>query len=792
MAPAPRETIRQVLFVYIFLYGGFRVACETIRYSIAEEIAIGSFVANFAKDLGLNVKELRSRQARLVEDGNGEHFLLDLRTGELVTKDRIDREEICAQMDECIVRFELLLQNPLRFFRAEVVISDINDHSPEFPEDEFILKIPELTTIGTRFPLESAQDLDTGKNTLQNYTLIPISELFVLQTREGSDGSKYPELLLAKALDREEHPELEFVLTAVDGGIPPSSGTAKIRIVVLDANDNAPVFSQSLYRATVAENSPVGFVVTIVSAADSDQGSNGEVTYSFSQNAGKGHRAFQIDPLTGEIRISKFLDFEMIEKYELSVRATDGGGLSSHCKVLVEVVDVNDNPPEVTVTSLSTLLPEDSLSGTVVALFSIRDRDSGDHGRASCSIPDDIPFILKPTFSNYYELVTDTALDRERVSSYNITITAVDWGSPSLSAWESVTVQILDINDNLPLFNQSSYTMYVTENNRPSLMIGGVNATDSDSGQNAKVTYSIWSENKHSPFSSPFISINSENGQVYILKTLDYEEIKDFKVTVQASDSGSPSLSTNVTVYVVIVDENDNAPVILYPMQNHSSSYSELIPRTAEEGYLVTKVVAVDEDSGQNSWLSYQLLKATDPGLFIVWSHNGEVRTSRTISDRDAIKQKLIILVRDNGVPILSTPATLDLLLVDGFSEAHMHVPDSTEEEKQDSTLTVYLIISLALISFLFLVSIIIFIIIKVYKRKQLKERSHCAGHFDDVSNFPKNLVDVTGTGNLFQTYKYDMCLTDGSGNSEFKILKPVIPSLPPQLENSEIFPEGN
>ncbi|XP_056677601.1 protocadherin beta-16-like [Monodelphis domestica] len=790
MALPPREMTRQVFFVYTFLFGGFRVVGESIRYSVAEEIPIGSFVANFAKDLGMDVKVLSSRQARLVADGLREHFLLDLKTGELVTKDRIDREVICAQIDECMVHFELLLQNPLKFFRAEVAISDVNDHSPQFPEDKFILKIPESTTIGTCFPLESAQDLDAGNNTLQNYTLTPSNEFFVLHTWERSDGSKYPEMLLAKSLDREEQPEFEFLLTAVDGGIPPRTGTASIRIIVLDANDNAPVFSQSLYRATVAENSPAGSVVSTIFAADSDQGSNGEVTYSFSQNAGKSHRAFHIDPLTGEIRISKPLDFETTEYYELSVRATDGGGLSSHCKVLVEVMDVNDNPPEVTVTSISTLLPEDSLTGTVVALFSIRDRDSGDHGRTTCSIPNDIPFTLKPTFSNYYELVTDAALDRERVSSYNVTVTAIDLGSPPLSASETVTVQILDINDNLPLFNQSSYTMYVTENNSPSLMIGGVNATDSDSGQNAKVTYSIWPENKSSLFSSPLISINSENGQVYILKTLDYEEIKDFKVTVKASDSGSPSLSTNVTIYVVIVDENDNAPVILYPMRNYSASYSELVPRAAEEGYLVTKVVAVDKDSGQNSWLSYQLLKATDPELFIVWSHNGEVRTARSISDRDAIKQKLIILVRDNGSPMLSTPAALDLLLVDGFSESHIHIPDSIEEEKYDGTLTMYLIISLTLISFLFLVSITIFIVIKVYKRKQLKKRSHY--HFGDANSFPRSLADITGTGTLFQTYKYDMCLASGSDNSEFKFLKPINPSFPPQLENNEIFPKGN
>ncbi|XP_034634962.1 protocadherin beta-1-like isoform X9 [Trachemys scripta elegans] len=713
MADKKRRTTikRQVACLVLFLCM-WALRCETVRYSVPEEMESGSFVANVAKDLGLDPKRLSARRARVVSEGSRQHFQLNSNTGDLFIKEKMDREELCGETDPCMVQFEIILQNPLQAYPAEIRVYDINDYSPVFSEKEFILKILETSDPGSRFPLENAQDLDVGNNSLQNYS-ISNNDYFHIYTRVRSDGRKFAELVLDKPLDREEQPEVSLVLTAVDGGSPPRSGTAQIHVIVLDANDNPPVFSQTIYKSRVLENSPKDYLVVTVSATDLDEGNYGEISYSFSQKSKENSKTFNINPVTGELRLTGQLDFETIETYELDVRATDGGGLFSHSKVLVEVLDVNDNPPEVKVTSLTSPIPEDSSPVTVVALFSVRDRDSGNNGKTVCSIEDDLPFSLKTTFKNSYSLVTEYVLDREKVSEYNITITARDLGTPSLSTEERIAVKISDINDNSPEFSQTSYTMYVRENNGPAVLIGKVNAFDSDSEQNAKVTYS------------------------------------------------------------------------LLPSENSSSLANDLVPRSAKAGYLVTKVVAVDGDSGQNSWLSYHLLKATDPGLFTIASQNGEIRTTRLITDRDTVKQKLIVLVRDSGESPLSSSATLNIALVDGFSDAYMQFTDVAVEEEENDTLTMYLIISLCLVSFVFFISVI-FIIIKLYRRRNYGEKymsasGNCCGN----SNFQNNLVDVTGNGTLSHSYRYEVCLTTGSGNSEFRFLRPIIPSLPPQHGNA-------
>nr|XP_032628425.1 protocadherin beta-1-like [Chelonoidis abingdonii] len=782
MADKKRRTTikRQVASLVLFLCV-WALGCETVRYAVPEEMESGSFVANVANDLGLDPKGLSARRARVVSEGIRQHFQLNSNTGNLFITEKLDREELCAQTDPCILYFEIILENPLQSYRGEVRVYDVNDHSPEFSDNELLLKMPESTPPGSRFPLASAQDLDVGNNSLQSYA-ISSTDHFRVCTRHRSDGRKYAELVLETPLDREEQAEISFMLTAIDGGSPALSGAAEIRITVLDINDNVPEFSQTLYRARVLENSEQDYVVLTVSATDLDEGINGAISYSFSLKSKKNVSAFSINPVTGKIRLLGPLDFEETEIYEIDVQATDGGGLSAHSEVLVEVVDVNDNAPEVKVTSLVSLIPEDSAPETVVALFNVRDRDSGDNGRIVCSIEDDLPFSAKPTSKNSYSLVTENAFDREKVSEYDITIAARDLGTPTLSTEERIIVKISDINDNSPEFSQTSYTMYVRENNGPAVLIGKVNAFDSDSEQNAKVTYSLWpAEVGGLPLLS-YISINSENGNVYALRSMDYEQIREFQVTVRAADGGSPPLSSEVIVRVVIIDENDNAPFILYPLQNSSSPANDLVPRSAEAGYLVAKVVAVDGDSGQNSWLSYHLMKATDPVLFTIASQNGEIRTTRLITDRDTMKQKLIVVVRDSGELPLSSSATLNIALVDGFSDLHMRFTDAAVEEEENGTLTMYLIISLCLVSFVFFISIIVFITIKLYRRRVYGERFMSAsGNFYGNSNFQNNLIDVKGNGTLSHSYRYEVCLTTGSGNSEFKFLRPIIPSLPPQ-----------
>ncbi|XP_019820644.2 protocadherin beta-15 isoform X1 [Bos indicus] len=746
---------RQVLILFLLLGVTF-AGWESRRYSVMEEIESGSFVANLVKDLGLGVGELAAREARVVSEDNEPRLQLDLQTGKLTLNEKLDREEMCGPTDPCVMHFQVLLKKPLGVFRAELLVRDINDHAPEFPEREMTLKIPENSPPGTVFPLKKAQDLDVGNNNIQNYSISPNS-YFHVSTRNRGDGRKYPELVLDRELDREKQALLRLTLTALDGGSPPRSGTTQVRILVLDINDNAPEFAQAHYQVQVLENSPVGALVVKVSARDLDTGTNGEVSYSLFYSSQEMSPTFELNSLSGEVRLIKKLDFETVSSYDLDIDAFDGGGLSGKCSVSIEVVDVNDNAPELTISSLTSPIPENSPE-TEVALFRIRDRDSGENGKMTCSIQDDLPFILKPSEENFYTLVTNGALDRESKAEYNVTITVTDLGTPRLKTEHNIIVLVSDVNDNAPAFTQTSYTLWVRENNSPALHIGSVSATDTDAGANAQVTYSLLPPPDPLVPLASLVSINPDNGHLFALTSLDYEALRAFEFRVGATDHGSPALSSQALVRVLVADANDNAPFVLYPLQNASAPCTELVPRAAEPGYLVTKVVAVDGDAGQNAWLSYQLLKATEPGLFGVWAHNGEVRTARLLSERDAPKQRLVVLVKDNGEPPLSASVTLHALLVDGFSQPYLPAPEAEAAAAAPADpLTVYLVVALASVSSLFLFSALVFVAVRLCRRGGAASAGRCPvaeGHF------PGHLVDVSGTGTLSQSYQYEVDTT--------------------------------
>uniref|UniRef100_A0A8B9YIH8 Cadherin domain-containing protein n=1 Tax=Bos mutus grunniens TaxID=30521 RepID=A0A8B9YIH8_BOSMU len=735
------QQIRQVLLFFVFL-GGSLVCSETWRYSVAEETEIGSFIGNVVKDIGLGVEDLAARGARVIFDDYKPHLRLDLQTGNLLLNEQPDREALCDLTEPCILHFQVLLENPLQFFRAELWVEDINDHTPTFTNKHILLKISESTAPGTSFQMDSAQDLDVGKNGVQNYTLNPNLH-FHLKLQDSEDGRKYPELLLDQPLDREKEPELRLTLTALDGGSPARSGTALVRVLVLDINDNAPQFERSVYEVPIPENSPLDFLVVRVSATDLDAGINGELSYSFSHVSRDIQKTFEIHPIFGEVRLKAFLDFELLQSYTINIQATDGGGLSGKSVILVSVVDVNDNPPEVVVTSLTSPIPENSSPEMVVAVFSLRDQDSGDNGRMVCSIQDNLPFLLKPNFKNFYTLETESPLDRESKAEYIITITVTDMGTPRLKTEHNITVLVSDVNDNAPTFTQTSYTLWVRENNSPALHIGSVSATDTDAGANAQVTYSLLPPPDPLVPLASLVSINPDNGHLFALTSLDYEALRAFEFHVGATDRGSPALSSQALVRVLVADANDNAPF--------------LVPRAAEPGYLVTKVVAVDGDAGQNAWLSYQLLK---------------VRTARLLSERDAPKQRLVVLVKDNGEPPLSASVTLHVLLVDGFSQPYLPAPEAEAAAAAPADpLTVYLVVALASVSSLFLFSVLVFVAVRLCRRAGATSAGRCPvleGHF------PGHLVDVSGTGTLSQSYQYEVCLTGGTGTREFKVLKSV------------------
>ncbi|XP_053763385.1 protocadherin beta-16-like [Panthera pardus] len=741
---------RQVL-VFFVLLSMFGVGAELGPYSVVEEMEKGSFVANLGKDLGLGLTEMYNRRARIIFQGNKEHLQLKVQTGDLVINEKLDREELCGPADPCLLYFQLLMEKPLEIFQAELRVKDINDNSPVFTEREMILRIPENSPLGVAFPLSNALDLDVGSNNVQNYKISPNSHFRVL-TRKLSDGRIYPELVLEEELDREEEPEIVLTLTALDGGSPPRYGTAQVRIEVVDSNDNAPEFEQPIYKVQIPENSHVGSLVVTVSARDLDSGVHGKIAYTLFQPSEDISKTLEVNPVTGEIQLRKQVDFETVQSYEVDIKATDGGGLSGKCTLLLQVVDVNDNPPEVTMSALTSPILENSPE-IVVAVFSVSDPDSGDNGKTVSSIQDDLPFLLKPSVKNFYTLVTNRALDREERAQYNITITVTDLGTPRLKTQHNITVTVSDVNDNAPAFSQTTYTLRVRENNSPALHIGSVSATDRDSGANAQVTYSLLPPaDPQLPLAS-LVSINADNGQLFALRSLDYEALQAFEFGVRAADRGSPALSSQARVRVLVLDDNDNAPFVLYPPQNGSAPCTELVPRAAEAGYLVTKVVAVDGDSGQNAWLSYQLLKATEPGLFGVWAHNGEVRTARLLSERDAVKHRLVVLVKDNGEPPRSASVTLHVLLVDGFSQPYLPLPEVAAAEARADPLTVYLVVALASVSSLFLFSVLVFVAVRLCRRSRAASAGRCSG---PEGHFPGHLVDVSGAGTLSQSYQYE------------------------------------
>ncbi|XP_021006554.1 protocadherin beta-16-like [Mus caroli] len=777
---------RQVLAFFVLLHVS-GAGAELGPYSIEEETERGSFVANLGKDLGVELAEISSRRARIISQENKEHLQLNLQSGDLLINEKLDREELCGPIEPCVLHFQVLMENPLEVFQAELRVMDINDYSPVFSEREMILRIPENSALGDTFPLNNALDSDVAINNIQTYRLSSNSH-FLVVTRNRSDGRKYPELVLEKELDREEEPELRLTLTALDGGSPPRSGTAQVLIEVVDINDNAPKFQQPTYRVQIPENSPTGTLVLTVSANDLDSGDYGKVLYTLSQPSEDISKTLEVNPVTGEIRLLKEVDFETIPSYEVDIKATDGGGLSGKCTLLLKVVDVNDNAPEVMLSALTSPVPENS-PDEVVAVFSVKDPDSANNGKMIASIEEDLPFLLKSSGKNFYTLVTKRALDREDREQFNITITVSDLGTPRLTTQHTITVQVSDTNDNAPAFNQTSYTLFVRENNSPAMHIGTISATDSDAGSNSHITYSLLPSHDPQLALDSLISINADNGQLFALRALDYEALQVFEFHVGAIDQGSPALSSQALVRVVVLDDNDNAPFVLYPMQNFSAPCTELLPRAAEPGYLVTKVVAVDRDSGQNAWLSFQLLKATEPGLFSVWAHNGEVRTTRLLSERDVPKHRLVLLVKDNGDPPRSASVTLHVLVVDGFSQPYLPLPEVARNPAHDEdALTLYLVIALASVSSLFLLSVLLFVGVRLCRRARAASLS---GYSVPEGHIPGHLVDVRGVGTLSQSYQYDVCLMgDSSGTSEFNFLKPVLPSSLDQCSGKET--EGN
>ncbi|XP_038268048.1 protocadherin alpha-3-like isoform X10 [Dermochelys coriacea] len=768
----PGQLLRLVL-----LHTAWEVGSGQVRYSLPEESKHGTFVGRLAQDLGLEVSELVSRMFRMVSKGRGDYFEVNLQSGVLFVNSRVDREEVCGQSPLCAIDLEVIVDKPLRIFHVEVEIQDINDNAPVFPVNEQKLSIAEsLTLPGSRFPLEGASDADIGTNSLLTYK-ISSSENFIVEEKT-KENSKSLVLVLKKPLDREDIPAHHLLLTAIDGGKPELTGTVQLVITVLDANDNAPVFNQSVYQIKLLENAAKGTLVIKLNATDMDEGINKNISYSFTNHIPQNIRkVFGIEQNTGEIRVKGNIDFEDTNLFEIQVEAKDKGNppLVGHCKVMIDILDVNDNAPELVVTSLSLPVPEDAPPGTVVALISVSDRDSGDNGKVTCSIPPDLPFQLVSTFKNYHSLVLAEAVDRERVSEYKILVRARDEGAPSLSASSSILVPIADVNDNAPAFPQPVYTVFVKENNPPGAHLLSVSASDPDLRENGFVSYGVVerSVGEQQPLSS-YISVQSESGHIYGLQPFDYEELQVLQFQVSARDAGFPSLCGNVTVQLFVLDANDNAPAVSPPGSGRGSPGPELVPLSAGAGHVVGKVRAVDADSGYNAWLRYEVQEPRAAGPFRVGVYSGEISTTRALEEADGPSQRLVILVKDHGEPALSATATVSLSLVESPQAVKWDSRQRVGSEGPLVDMNVSLVIAICSVSGLFVLVIVVYVGLRCHPGREVM----CGpGKATVVSS------SEVGSWSYSQRQSRNLCVGEGTARNDLMVFSPNVPH---SAENGE------
>ncbi|KAM4875289.1 protocadherin alpha-10 isoform 2-T2 [Thomomys bottae] len=765
------------LLLLLLLLAAWEAGSGQLRYSVPEEAAHGTFVGRIAQDLGLEPAELVPRLFRVASRERGDLLEVNLQNGILFVNSRLDREELCGRSAECSLHLEVIVDRPLQVFHVEVEVRDVNDNPPVFSVTEQKILIAESRLLDSRFPLEGATDADVGENAMLTYKLNS-NEFFILDTVNKKGKGKFPVLVLRKLLDREENPQLKLLLTATDGGKPEFTASVSLLILVLDANDNPPVFDRSVYEVKMHENQANQTLVIRLNASDADEGINKDLVYAFSSLGSiLVQRKFLINESTGEIRINDAIDFEESNNYEIQVDVTDKGNppLAGHCTVLLEIMDENDNAPEIVLTSLSFPVKEDALLGTVIALISVSDRDSGVNGQVTCSLTPSVPFKLVSTFRNYYSLVLDSALDRETVSAYQVVVTARDGGSPPLWATASVSVEVADVNDNAPAFAQAEYTVFVKENNAPGSHIFTVRAQDVDAQENARVSYALVERRVGERALSSYVSVHAESGKVHALQPLDREELELLRFQVSARDAGVPALGSNVTLQVFVLDENDNAPALLAPAGG--GALSEALWRSAGAGHVVTKVRAVDADSGYNAWLSYELQPpagadgARSP--FRVGLYTGEISTTRVLDEADAPRQRLLVLVKDHGEPALTATATVLVSLVDSGQE-----PKTSRvslgvvgPEAPLVDVNVYLIVAICAVSSLLVLTLVLYVALR------------CWGSPTQGACAPGKPVLVcssaVGSWSYSQQRRQRVCSGEGPPKTDLMAFSPGLPPCP-------------
>ncbi|XP_033965424.1 protocadherin-8 [Pseudochaenichthys georgianus] len=757
-------------WIFLFLIHPFLFASlvqsegNTIRYQSYEEDAPGTVIGNLAKDMSLSLSHSSKTNFRMMKQFNDSFIRVRESDGELTVGERIDRERICRHTPQCLITFDVVhfSKERYRLIHVEVEIKDINDNSPEFPNKESVVEISENAAVGSRIPLDPAADADVGSNYIQSYQ-ISVNSHFTIDVLLRADGVKYAELVLMKELDRETQSSYTVELVATDGGNPYRSGSTKITIKVTDFNDNSPVFDQNSFSVSLPEDAPVGAVILDLNAVDADEGLNGEVAYGFGKQVSHEIRElFQVDNKSGRLTLRSPVDFEDKSTYELDVQATDLGPnpTPSVCKIIIHVTDVNDNAPEISITPMTSIstgiayISESAEKDSLVALISTLDRDSGVNSQVHCTLYGHDHFKLRQAYEDSYMIVTAAALDRERISEYNLTVMAEDFGSPALRKITQYTIRLTDENDNAPHFTKAVYEVSVVENNAPGAYITTVQASDADLNNNGKITYRLVDSVIMGSPVNTFVSLNSVSGSIYALRSFNYEVMKLLDIHIKASDGGSPQLQSTAVIRLIIVDQNDNQPSIIEPPL-YKGSAGIFLPKDAPAGYVVTQIKATDADEGINAQLSY---KITDGGHlgFSVNKDTGKVHVSRQLMYDLTDNVKVTVAVSDNGSPALSSTAIIHFSFIEGTVPSMPSMDQNGNAELFEWDMSIAIIIVLAGSCSLLLLAIIL--ITTICSRRKKETRDDDKEDIPNVENVESGHVDsliANHNGKVFDAHPF-------------------------------------
>uniref|UniRef100_A0A8C3I3E0 Protocadherin Fat 3 n=1 Tax=Chrysemys picta bellii TaxID=8478 RepID=A0A8C3I3E0_CHRPI len=539
---------------------------------------------------------------------------------------------------------------------VSVTVTDINDNAPIFEHEVYRGSVKESDPPGEVVAVLSTWDEDTSE----------VNRQVSYHITGGNPKGKFAlglvqnewKVYVKRPLDREEQDIYFLNITATDGLFVTQ---AAVEVTVTDVNDNSPVCDQFAYAALFPEDIPSNKVILKISAKDADIGSNGEIRYSL---FGPGNNKFFLDPESGELKTLALLDREKIPVYNLIARATDGGGRFCQSEIHLFLEDVNDNPPMFSTDHYTACVYENTATKALLTRVQATDPDVGVNRKVVYSLADSADGYFSVDRSSGI-IILEHPLDRELQPSYNISVKASDQNTVlSLSSFATVTITVLDINDNPPVFERRDYLVTVPEDTSPGTQVLAVFATSKDIGTNAEITYLIRSGNEKGKF-----RINSKTGSISVIEALDYEMCKDFYLRVEAKDGGTPALSAVTTVNINVTDVNDNAPKF------NQEAYSAVISEDASVGASVIMLIAEDQDSPTNGQIHFSIVNGDRDNEFSVDPVLGLIKVKKRLDRERVSGYSLVIQARDSGIPPLSSSVTVNIDISDVNDNSPVFTP---------------------------------------------------------------------------------------------------------------------